>query len=327
MKFKLREYLTILKASNPNTETFNVSDFPELEPFEKEILDLQPIDTTERGKTEKAIRATTILKHFPFFDSRFPNSIAFAFFPKTREFYFRTPDEVTNVERMTIFVQILEEQGYLKMKNDLKPKNNFYLTYGNHKLSKKIVIFTLPAGVTCPGKGECAKWCYSQKAQKLYPRCLEARTRNFEATKSPSFVERMSQRLMWEVRHGRTICRIHEDGDFYNYEYLLKWEQIAKKVPRMTFFVYTKSLHLLPASMPRNVILFQSYGSCFDYRIDPRKNTARVIQEENQVAANEYLCPYHKHQKGFKCGCDCIYCMDVEAVERGEVRHVAFVKH
>jgi hypothetical protein len=101
MKFKLREYLTILRASDPNTETFTVSDFPELELFEKEILELQPINTTERGKEERAIPATSILKYFPFFDSRFLNNYAFAFFPKTREFYFRTPDEVTNVERMS----------------------------------------------------------------------------------------------------------------------------------------------------------------------------------------------------------------------------------
>lgn len=205
-----------------------------------------------------------------------------------------------------------------------KPKTDFYLSHGNHKLSSKIIIFTLPSGITCPGKGECAKWCYSRKAEKLYPQVLSARKRNLEATKQPNFKQQMIEALRWEMKYGRNILRLHEDGDIYCTKYWEVWKDIARQLPELTIFCYTKSFHLpnLWTNLPQNIVLLQSLGSKFDSKVDWNKNTARVIEKPTDLRIIEYLCPYHEKTKGFKCGETCSYCMN-----RSDIKHVCFVKH
>jgi len=205
-----------------------------------------------------------------------------------------------------------------------KPKTDFYLTHGNHKLSSKIIIFTLPSGITCPGKGECAKWCYSQKAEKLYPQVIAARKRNFEASKQPDFKSKMIEALQWEMKHGRNILRLHQDGDIWCSSYWELWKDIAKRLPKLTIFCYTKSHHLpnLWTNLPKNIILIQSYGSKFDQLIDYRKSTARVIDKVIEAKKGEYVCPYFQKTKGFKCGESCTYCM-----QRTGIKHVCFLRH
>ena len=179
-------------------------------------------------------------------------------------------------------------------KMNKKPKTDFYLAHGNHKLSSKIIIFTLPSGITCPGKGECAKWCYSRKAEKLYPQCLKARLRNLEATKQPDFEQKMISALQYELKQGRHILRLQEDGDLYNQRYLDIWKRIARQLPELTIFAYTKSFHLdLWASLPKNFIIIQSFGSRWDDKIDKTKSTGRVIERLEQRTDKEYVCPYH----------------------------------
>jgi len=204
-----------------------------------------------------------------------------------------------------------------------KPKTNFYLSHGNHKLSSKIIIFTLPSGITCPGKGECAKWCYSKKAEKLYPACLNARLRNLKATKQPDFEQQMISALQYEMKLGRYILRLHEDGDLYCQSYLDTWKRIAKQLPKLTVFAFTKSFHLdLWTNLPKNFIIIQSFGSHWDGKIDKTRNTARVIERIEQRTDKEYVCPYHKLDFT-KCGEYCEECMN----KRLKVRHIVFLKH
>jgi len=205
-----------------------------------------------------------------------------------------------------------------------KPKTDFYLTHGNRKLSSKIIIFTLPSGITCRGAGECAKWCYSKKAEKSYPNCLKARMRNFEASKRTDFEKKMIEALRWEMSKGRNILRLHEDGDAYNQEYLNKWKRIAKFLPDLTIFAFTKSHDLdLWTDLPNNFILIQSLGSRFDDKVDWFRNTARVIDKITEMRIVEYLCPYHDKEHFTKCGECCDYCMRRD----GKVKHVSFLKH
>lgn len=133
-------------------------------------------------------------------------------------------------------------------------KGHRMLMAGNKKLPKTIGIFNLPHGRTCPGATAwCKQHCYTIKAERMYKAVLPYRERNFELSKSPDFVSRMVQ----EINAGKFKCiRIHESGDFYNQEYLNKWKEIARALPGVTFFAYTKSYALLNFKyMPRNFII------------------------------------------------------------------------
>jgi hypothetical protein len=66
---------------------------------------------------------------------------------------------------------------------NLKLKNNNHVRY---------ILWNLPACITCPFKtAHCTKCCYARKAERVYKNVLPARTRNYEETLKPDFVENM----------------------------------------------------------------------------------------------------------------------------------------
>jgi len=122
---------------------------------------------------------------------------------------------------------------------------------------------------------------------------------------------------------SRKIVRVHQDGDFYSQEYLEKWKEIARLLPDVTFYAFTKSFELdLWKKLPKNLIIIQSYGSRYDEKIDENKNTARVVADTSEMKKGEYLCPYH-NPNFTKCGEYCIYCYS----KTKKVKHVAFLIH
>lgn len=194
------------------------------------------------------------------------------------------------------------------------------LTFGNRKLSKKQAIWTLPAGRTCIGAGECLKWCYSRKAEKCYPQVKASRLWKLEQSKQKDFIEKMVEALK---KSGRQICRIHQDGDYYSQEYLDKWRAIATKLQKIKFYSFTKSFQLDFSNLPDNLIIIQSYGSRFDSKINKLGNTARVIENENELGTGEYLCPYHDKKNFIACGISCNYCY----ADKPKVKHICFLRH
>lgn len=126
---------------------------------------------------------------------------------------------------------------------------------GNKKL--KCPIFNLPTGITCKDCVECAKYCYAKKAERLYPQVRPCRMRNYEESLKDSFVENMIEAIPQVL-----YFRIHESGDYYSEEYVLKWYEIAKAFPKTTFFSYTKrddvfTLELLEQK-PNNFLVIYS---------------------------------------------------------------------
>ena len=139
---------------------------------------------------------------------------------------------------------------------DLQGKNGkISLSDGNKKLVSdeftRFLIFSLPAVKTCPFATEhCKLACYAEKAERAYPDCLPAREKNLAFTKTDEFVPFMVNALHYiaglkAYRNAEHITvRIHESGDFYNYEYLKKWLDIAdacRDIKNMDFAAYTKS--------------------------------------------------------------------------------------
>ncbi|MBK1611761.1 GP88 family protein [Bacillus cereus] len=129
------------------------------------------------------------------------------------------------------------------------------LSEGNKKLKdSKVVAFyqwNITSVVSCPFRTEmCEKSCYALKAEKMYPTVNTRRAMNLEFSKTSEFVSAMIEQIEFELARkknkGKTVFfRIHEAGDFYSYEYLLKWHEIAKHFKGnrgIVFMAYTKSL-------------------------------------------------------------------------------------
>lgn len=191
------------------------------------------------------------------------------------------------------------------------------LSKGNHKLPSDIAIFNLPHMTTCPGATEeCKRYCYANKAERLYPSAYPFRKRNFKLSQQEDFVDQVSAALR-RMRVLRAV-RIHESGDFYNQKYLDKWVEIAKRFPDIIFTAYTKSLHLdfTAAKKLKNFVLFASMDPTtpkYMKEANTIQHKAIVIQKGERVPRGYFECP------GSCKSCDHCY--------KPRAKSVAFHKH
>ena len=90
------------------------------------------------------------------------------------------------------------------------------------------------------------------------------------------------------------IYRVHVGGDYFNYDYLIAWCDVARRHPERIFYSYTKSLHLWTlfpkctdgtrAGIPPNLILTASRGGHFDSKIEENAfKWAEVVFSEQEA--------------------------------------------
>jgi DNA modification methylase len=138
-------------------------------------------------------------------------------------------------------------------------------TQGNKKLGENVFIFNLPVIATCPGRSAaCEAVCYADWGYFRYPKNRQRNMRNLEASKSPDFVDRAVAELR---RRGAQLVRPHSSGDFYNAEYVSKWQQIAASMPDVTFWAYTRSWRI-PAILEELKRLAQLPNFCLWFSAD-----------------------------------------------------------
>ena len=166
------------------------------------------------------------------------------------------------------------------------------LSNGNRKYryrkDLKVLTFGLPPIRTCPGAGECKKFCYAKAGRMLMPSATQVMERRFRASKRVNFFDMVTDEL---ARRKCDMVRIHDSGDFYNAEYLGKWIGIAQRFPAKTFFAYTKMVRMFKAyecqgksQLPGNLKIIYSMGGKFDHLIDAKKdNHARVFATQEDM--------------------------------------------
>lgn len=166
------------------------------------------------------------------------------------------------------------------------------LSFGNKKLPGTTAIWSLPCQITCPNKTKwCTRWCYSQKAERLYKNTVKSRTRNLEYSKLDYFTGMMSGEIIQNIKKISAI-RIHASGDFYNQKYLDKWIEIMNNFPRLLFTTYTKSI-LDYSKLPSNCVLFFSVDestrpSDLKWYLAQGK---RMAYADTEVPENAIICP------------------------------------
>ena len=175
-----------------------------------------------------------------------------------------------------------------------------FLSDGNSKYKDsklKTLTWGIPAlksatgVVTCPGAGECAKFCYAQQGRMRMSNCQKAQEKRLALSQSPDFVDTIVRELQgrkWDR------VRVHDTGDFYNAAYLGKWFRIMDAFPDKQFFAYTKMVPLLKKAeggggIPGNFHVVYSLGGKWDKDVDLKKDWhSRIFRDEAEAKAAGY---------------------------------------
>ena len=141
-----------------------------------------------------------------------------------------------------------------------KPPFKVFMPKGNIKLP--FVSFSSLALADCPGKGECAKWCYSLKAWR-YPAALFRQVQNSLLLRfNPSVIEEHFR----AINHGMQV-RLFVDGDFKDVATLERFMDLCHERPDLSVYGYSKSwkefvtLNSRGYEWPSNYLLNASSGS------------------------------------------------------------------
>ncbi len=174
----------------------------------------------------------------------------------------------------------------------------------NKKLTKtsgeiyNVVGFGLPADLnfmgadgvqhnTCPGALACRSVCYAKQGGYTWPAAIAARDHNLALSQGSTFVADIVTDLL-RMRKVNTV-RIHDSGDFYSQGYFNAWCEIAKHLPHMTFYAYTKSMHLDLTGAPANFKVTQSLGGKHDALVNLGKPHSRIFSTDDDRIAAGYV--------------------------------------
>jgi hypothetical protein len=190
---------------------------------------------------------------------------------------------------------------------------------GNGKLKNRL-IFSLPAGYSCPHAGVCKTFadretglitdlpqrtgtvadeyrCFAAMAETR-PTVREARWHNWDLIRETMYSNGNQAVLLRDLidlsltmQSPKELVRIHESGDFWCETYMKAWMMVAAQRPKQKFYAYTKSLGMwynLRDCIPSNFYLTASYGGTLDYMIDKYRDVyqriAYVVYTEEQAA-------------------------------------------
>ena len=164
---------------------------------------------------------------------------------------------------------------------------------------------------------DCFKYCYANKAIRMYPQTRALYARNLDATFKDNFVSLMNEELQdYPIRY----FRIHVCGEFYSQDYLNKWFQIATKNPEITFFTYTKNIDLDFSLRPDNMVIHLSNDNNLKEFSDnkDRFDGMTTIKEKGEDTPKEFTGCLNQTQ-GFTCA-RCKLCTKKDT-------NVCFIKH
>lgn len=167
---------------------------------------------------------------------------------------------------------------------------NRKLNYTGKLHKARIVNFNLPAGITCPCRGECEKYCYAKTGNYTFSSTADSIMVHYLVSQHDEFTELMVRDL--ERLYSRAMekglekfyVRLHDSGDFYSKEYLLKWVQIAQSLPHIMFYGYTKSISMVKSvALPANMVITFSHGSTEEYLISEDDRQAKVFPTAKDI--------------------------------------------
>lgn len=119
---------------------------------------------------------------------------------------------------------------------------------------------------TCPGAGVCKNYCYATRGGYIqYSASFESQARilNFWYNDPEGFKQQVLSEVKSFISPGVDVyIRWHDSGDFFDDAYMNMAFDIAKKIPSVTFYAYTKIAKVVnDPNIPKNFIINFSEGA------------------------------------------------------------------
>jgi hypothetical protein len=188
----------------------------------------------------------------------------------------------------------------------MNKKTKLVFGKGNAKLEKTTATFSLPAGHTCPAANLCKSMvnritgkitdgpniqfrCFAAAAENMFPNVRNGRWNNYDKLAACRTVASMADLIQRSIPRKSKMVRIHASGDFFSQDYFDAWLTVARAMPDLIFYAYTKMLPLWIRRknvMPSNFRLVASKGVKYDNLIVPNKmRCAHVVFSEADAKA------------------------------------------
>ena len=187
--------------------------------------------------------------------------------------------------------------------------NGIYITpkrlvKGNSKLYN-ILIFDLPAVVTCLNCGDCKDKCYALGPYRRWPNVKEAWDKNFGLAKTGDFQELVAGQIS-RSRNAKTV-RVHVAGDFFDQDYIRRWTEVAASFPAINFYSYTKVYGKFTSALDT----FNSLPNCNlinSIATDGGVNFGDQERVKKLVDLGYFVCPVTAGED-ITCGLECSECV------------------
>lgn len=160
----------------------------------------------------------------------------------------------------------------------------------------------LPCGFTCPFADKCKSYadkitgkitdastcefrCYGTSLESAFPSVRALHWNNFDVIQNAKKEGNITDVLLSAISEKIKVIRIHSFGDFFTDVYFQAWVNVAEKLSTVSFFTYTKGLHLLDVPKPDNFSMIYSFGG----KMDNQVNGQPVAYVVNTVADAEKI--------------------------------------
>lgn len=124
------------------------------------------------------------------------------------------------------------------MPTKVKKRAQPLLQQGNSKLGAGIWSFSLPVVKSCKSATSlCSKACYAKAGHFVWESVRKSRAVAWKASRRKDFADRVVALCTYQ---GVTVVRVHVEGDADSPAYMMKWVEIARRLPGVRFFAYTR---------------------------------------------------------------------------------------
>jgi hypothetical protein len=175
---------------------------------------------------------------------------------------------------------------------------------GNSKL-QGILNFSITPVLTCPYSTElCVTNCYAVKSYIMNrSTVVKSHLANWKVTQQDNFVELMIAEIERQLARpkysGKHVeFRIHVSGDFYSYDYLVKWIAITDhfRGRNISFGCYTKSITYIRSYLKNTGYTLSSININFMFSIWA-DTKAKFINLADELQMNTFSAYDAKHEE------------------------------
>ena len=198
----------------------------------------------------------------------------------------------------------------MKLLNSYEPYKIKNILSQNSKMKKSsrlVYNWTLPAFridlngqtfQTCPNASKCAVGCYAKQGAYVWPNVAAVHRAKLELSLRADFASIMIEAITAVYRPGKEMfIRIHDAGDFYSAEYVLKWLGVMRHFSmnsNIKFYAYTKQVDQFQRlSLPDNFTVIYSYGGKQDKLIKETDRHSRVFEDQKSLLSAGYIDASH----------------------------------